>query len=253
MQTHAELRERTQEVLEFLKSEGMRLHPMSRFQQYLKQFDAMSRADGVIVPTGFDLRTWHRSLLELSDLHLIVNELCRPPEVMGWRKAFQQIVSGEPIPIDEVKHSRSRDIQFELVTAAMLRAAGYEIELAEPDVVVKVQKRKYGVAAKRPRSFGNLDKVVKDADAQIGRSGHDGFIALDLSSLLNPLDRPITASVFDSALHSTIKATDAFLTRNATLFVIWLIINTLSVSWLISAFSSSKRSRNGSALRVAGV
>jgi hypothetical protein len=215
MQSWLELRSRTAKMIDILRQEGIRVHPASRLAQYLRQLDAAACTDGLLVPKGLKLEAWHRALFELDDLHMIVDELRRAPEVSGWQHLIKQALDGGILPSDEVKHARARDIQFELSMAAMLRRAGYEVLLAEPDVLVRVQKRKYGLAAKRPRSIMNLDKAIRDADKQIARSGRDGFIALDLSFMLNTRDHHIQTNVPDLAMAHVTKTADSFIHNNA--------------------------------------
>jgi len=216
---YSDLRDRTICHLRTLKDAGIQVSPVCRFWKYVRQLEAASRADGISVPDGLDLPTWHRSLNELEDLDLITSNLTREPAVAGWERAVDQMLSGGTRRTDEVKHSRARDIQFELVLAAMWRQAGYGVELLEPDVVVTSTNPQFGIAAKRPRTVSNLTANIRKANSQIARSGRPGIIAIDLTCLLNPTDVHISTADFRAASAFVIQKTDSFIDANASRIV----------------------------------
>jgi hypothetical protein len=201
LETFAELRDRTADLIQFLEANGVRVNPSSRLAQYLKQLTAATKADGVTVPKGLDLPIWHRSLIEVDDLNLVARSLSLAPEVKGWREALSRALGGGAVRTDEVKHSLARDIQFELIIASMFRRANYTVELAEPDVVLTSETPQIGIAAKRPRSMNKLDEMIKKADKQIAGSGLQGIVALDMSLIVSPNDDHITTDDYQTAFN----------------------------------------------------
>jgi hypothetical protein len=206
--------ERTRQDIAALSVAGVRLSPSSRFQQYLLQLEAAVRADGLTVPAGADLKVWVRSLSELDDLHLVISQLRRGPEVRGWQQRVRDVVSGPIVRGDEVKHSRARDIQFELVTAAMFRQARYGVVLDEPDVIIDSTIPSFGIAAKRPRSFDAVQRNVESAARQIRRSGRLGIVALDITDAIAPEDPCIRTARYDDAFAWVIRSADTFLNEH---------------------------------------
>ena len=139
---------------------------------------------------------------------LIVEQLASDPSTPGLLKVLTAAMSGGRTLADEQNQSSARDFQFEALVAALFRRADYDVRLAEPDVVVMTELGPIGVAAKRPRSEGNLRRLFEDADDQIRRSGHDGLVAVDISYLLlsNNLHIPAT----DGGFKVIKEAIDAF-------------------------------------------
>jgi len=216
--TFPHLRDRTAALIAFLEANGVRVNPSSRLAQYLKQLNAAVAADGVTVPKGLDLAIWHRCLIEVADLDLVARSLSIAPGVKGWKEALSRALSGGVVRTDEIKHSPARDIQFELIIASMFCRAKYEVDLAEPDVVVTSETPQIGIAAKRPRSFNNLDEMIKKADKQIKGSGLQGIIALDLSIIAAPGDEHITTRDFQATFNHVKDIATASFRRAATAF-----------------------------------
>ncbi|HWS72797.1 MAG TPA: hypothetical protein VN605_11815 [Thermoanaerobaculia bacterium] len=214
VESFASLRDRTAELIEFLVANGIRVHPSSRLPQYLKQLNAAAKVDGVTVPKELDLAIWHRCLIEVDDLNLVARSLSAAPEVAGWKDAVSCALRGGVVRTDEIKHSPARDIQFELIIASMFRRAAYQVELAEPDVVLTSETPPIGVAAKRPRSLNNLDNIIGDADKQIARSGLHGILALDLSLVVAPTDAHISTTDFHEAFKRVKEIANGFILRN---------------------------------------
>jgi hypothetical protein len=213
-ETFPHLRDRAAGLIAFLEANGVRVNPSSRLATYLKQLTAAMKADGVSVPKGLDLAIWHRLLIEVEDLDLIVRSLSAPPEVRGWKELVSRALSGGVVRADEKKHSPARDFQFELIIASMFRRAKYGVELAEPDVVVTSENPQIGIAAKRPRSVSSLDEMIKKGDKQIKGAGLQGVVALDLSVIVSPEDAHITTSDFQAAFNHVKDIANSFIRRN---------------------------------------
>lgn len=209
-----EVSTRLAETIRSLESAGIRVSPGSRYREYLKQFAAMATTDRSNPVVKVDLGVWHRSLAEVSDLVLICGTLLDVPLIPGVATSLEHMLSGPVRRGLEKKHSRARDVQFELVIASLLKRVGYSIELAEPDIVITSGRTRFGVAAKRPRSNKKVESIVRDADRQIARSGLQGVIALDLSCTANPGDNHFNTADFATAFERVKRLADAFIHEN---------------------------------------
>lgn len=77
---------------------------------------------------------------------------------------------------------RARTKQFELFVAMEARRRGFDIEFAEPDLVLRGEGCRLSVAAKRLSNIQQLEKRVREATAQIAKHGGIGVVALDLTA-----------------------------------------------------------------------
>jgi len=197
--TYDRLRQRVQEFEARLRDAGLRVIGSSRVGNYRRILARVARV--IESPEDdFDFRLLHQAIVECSQLLLIVEELARKPEVLGWRSKAQELLSGHDFPEGKEVHSPGRNTQFELYVAAVCRRAGYHIELAEPDLVVEAAQVRRGIAAKRLKSLGKLKDSLHDASNQLKLSGLSGFVALDLSpSLAASNDEPHVARNRDEA------------------------------------------------------
>src|SRR5205823_4783503 len=125
---------------------------------------------------------------EIAELRLILDYLQRDPEVAGWKAKAHLAMKGSARPAEEKLNSGAWDSQFELFFAALCRRAGFVVALEEPDIVLRGGQGLIGLAAKRPHSLANFDKLIRRADEQIARSRHPGIIALDISYISSPDD-----------------------------------------------------------------
>ena len=166
------------------------MHNESRLPHYLREIEAALSYEYAIPPANV-IGRWHRMLVDIDDLTNIVETLCGS-SLQGWRSSISSVLSGGLLRTDEIKHSRARDTQFELVLATMLARAGYHPRLEEPDLVVEIRGREIGIAAKRPRSRPKLQHVAKRAGHQIVRSNIPGIVAMDATIVANPEDKHLT-------------------------------------------------------------
>jgi hypothetical protein len=171
-----------------LEAAGVRVPPSGRLNEYIRQLSlAESRNVGTSQPE-YDWQRLHRAVADVGELQLIIDHLSRPPEVSGWQSKAYLAMKGSARPAEDLNNSAAWDHQFELFMAALCRRGGLDIELSEPDIVVRWPQRTLGIAAKRARSLSNLSKLVARANAQIEKSQHHGVIALDISYLASPDD-----------------------------------------------------------------
>ena len=173
---------------------GIPVKPTSRLSEYRNEL--AKAIPSKTPPSGDQMKRWHRLLIEVSDLRLIAEELSKPPAVPGWENKMREVLAGSFFSSRQSRNPRPRNTQFELVLAASLRAAGYDVALDEPDVVVRTTMGSVGVAAKRPSSERNLNHTIRDAGRQIRRFDGLGLIACDATILVNPDDAQLTTQDF---------------------------------------------------------
>jgi hypothetical protein len=188
-QTAKDLALRAANTLSELRKHGLHLAGGSRYHRYASELRHASESSGRITPER--LAIWHRAVIELYDLEAAVRVLATPPEVEGWRRIVQETLSGGVRRTDEVRHSRSRDIQFEVAVATLLRESGFNVMFAEPDVVARRGDREIAFAVKRPRSRAKVVSNVKAAGQQMVKSMKSGLIALDITCVTSLADRTI--------------------------------------------------------------
>jgi hypothetical protein len=84
--------------------------------------------------------------------------------------------------------SASRNFQFELLTAALLRLAGIRgVTLAEPDIRIAAGSTYLGIAAKRIRSLAERKREhhLRKAIDQLRLQGLPGYVFLNLDSVMS--------------------------------------------------------------------
>jgi hypothetical protein len=178
-----ELQSRIKDLEAGLESHGLRLSGAARLPEYRRVLRQATEVGDSIAETSPLMETVHRALLECHEHLLIVSELSRQPPVPGWRERMQTALGGRTLPSEEGARTPGRDAQYELLLAAYLRRAGYTIVLAEPDVRARLNETDFGVAAKRPKSEGGLEKAIRKGNEQILGSGVVGILAVDMSFL----------------------------------------------------------------------
>jgi hypothetical protein len=93
---------------------------------------------------------------------------------------LKKLAAGTHAHVDS-KSNAAWNFQYEMFLAAVMQRSGYDIMIAEPDVVIKDAGRMIGIAAKRPQSAASVVRNVKKAADQIRNTRLSGLIALDLS------------------------------------------------------------------------
>jgi len=201
-----------EDVKRRLQSAGVRVPTTGRLDEYIRQLSLAETFDIRAVPSEFDWQRLHRAGADVAELQFILDQVARDPEITGWQSKAHLAMKGSARPEEQGESSAAWDHQFELFLAALCRRGGLDVELREPDVVVRGQGYTLGIAAKRSRSLSNLDKLVARADAQIGKSGYPGVVALDISYVSTPpesyfvaggelRDRPYIRRLVDSFLN----------------------------------------------------
>jgi hypothetical protein len=82
------------------------------------------------------------------------------------------------------KSSTPRDLQFELLVAAVFAMGGVPTRPAEPDLRIMVEEREWGVAVKRVRSEAKLATRTTHARRQIEAQGLQGLIVVNVDAFL---------------------------------------------------------------------
>jgi hypothetical protein len=131
-------------------------------------------------------------LTEAVELHDVYRAFKNhPPEQLRDRLA--RALSGPLLPDRETAKNRdARNVMFELALGAEWALCGGEIQLIEPDLMLRMPERRYFVACKRPERDQGIRPAVRDAASQLRATlsaaspNHFGIIAISLSHILNP-------------------------------------------------------------------
>jgi hypothetical protein len=113
------------------------------------------------------------------------------------------------------KSSTAWDFQFEAYVAAVAQLSGYQIDFAEPDIIIHDGATRLGIAAKRPRGQNGVRRNLEKAVKQINKSGLDGLIALDCSFIVAD-GRSLTATTLQNAALAAKTLVQEFVERNVT-------------------------------------
>ena len=213
-QTFRATRDAAAEVKRRLEAAGVRVPQSGRLNEYIRQLSLAESHDTRSIEPEYDWQRLHRAAADVGELQLIVDQLSSAPEVAGWQGKAYLAMKGGARPAEEVNNSAAWDHQFELFVAAICRRGGLEVELNEPDVVVRWPQSTLGIAAKRARSTSNLNKLLARANAQIEKSQHPGVIALDISYLSNPNDMYFVAGGEPRDEPYVRRLVDSFLSDN---------------------------------------
>lgn len=145
-----------------------------------------------------DIKTFGRmrfALTDLNNLNLILD--CFEGDISEvFRNKFKDMLGGSINQVEEVSTSSCpRDTQFELLMCAKFREKGFNAQLGKinPDIVVKINGRKYGFECKRIFNFnqGAVQRNIEKAIDQLNNS----FLDKDYSKRGLPLlciDRYVT-------------------------------------------------------------
>jgi hypothetical protein len=182
------LREQAKEIeSEFIRI-GLTPDPRCRVSRYVSLLRDAPK---------FDEQTTHRTLHYRIDVRMLRTILRQLSDDPAFRPLLRELLSG-PEQRQAMEKSSSRDIQFQLYVAAVLRRARFEVRNQEPDVGVIVGHHRLAVACKRIRSPKKLVTRVKEGIQQIKRTGLQGWVALDLTLLAaEPHELPVNESSRD--------------------------------------------------------
>jgi hypothetical protein len=152
----------------------------------------------LIRPADPDYETAIEAERDLQVLAFVFDVAAAHPTDQKFRDLIKSALGDSVLPQNNRKQSKGRDFQFELFVAAICENAGLlPVEREEPDVTCVVQGVKWGLAAKRIKGAGNLQKRISKGANQIERVGLPGIVVLETSLLFNPNNTRITRPMSD--------------------------------------------------------
>lgn len=188
-----------QRIINRFEGLGIRVNPSSRLLKY-KSILANNTSSSL----ERDIAQ-NNALLESLQFLAIANSLENMSDSKAWSKRIQSAMAGATTATNDSLSSRARSLQFELFMMAVLVAAGFEVEPAEPDLLVTLgNSQVLAVAVKRPKSETKIMRNLHSAAQQIAVVGLPGIIAIDLSFvervqkpiwISKPNDQQVTARV----------------------------------------------------------
>jgi hypothetical protein len=122
------------------------------------------------------LKTTFEQYLIVKDL----NEVDAPA-----RKKLRLMLRGTLTP--STRDDQGRDVQAELFAGVVFRAAGYRVDLAEPDLVISRAGGKWGVAVKRVKNERQFTTRLRGAQEQLQRHRLYGFVVVNPELLLDAM------------------------------------------------------------------
>lgn len=188
---------------------GVRLQPGSRLLA-ARDFVENSIGVGPIDPvTGANffrqLTASHRDCLEFYLISTMLGEVATLSA-----NRISAAMGGHPLRADD-STTTSRDIQFELLVAALVHHAGIrDVSFEEPDIRIRAGSRYVGVAAKRISSKSQVLKRVRKAAKQIRQNDDYGIIALNLDSIAEEAHLTRGSASVDATIKDTVDATVSF-------------------------------------------
>jgi len=214
----SEFLEEAKSSLEWLGYLGVS-HPASRYWQYIKKMQdfGVGVADEYLERYVCDFLNSYSELLEIIKLKKAFESIDSADYVESLRK----VTSGQ-FYRNRADQDPSRDYLFELSMAARILRSGYAIELNNiADIVATIEGRRIYIEAKRVKSLQQLGKRISYANDQIKKrlaqdcsSKSRGFIAVDLTDLVNPKTQMAIASRSDSIVNMHVNDHSQFVRGN---------------------------------------
>lgn len=128
-------------------------------------------------------RVVYRALTEFTALSVIARSLAAATPSQKVRELLSLIIGGQDLPDDE-KNTLARNTQLHLYIAALLAASGTGAEFEEPDLLVQINRRWVGIAAKRITSIKQFEKRISEGEHQLRRARKRGIVWIDFSDAL---------------------------------------------------------------------
>lgn len=163
---------------------GAQIPRQNRIQASVKQLER-TRSKPFQIGPGYDsneelLAECHRTLFEM---HVIASNLDSNDDSRTLRDIA--VMAGGPVLPSKDTFDRSRDIQAEQLARSLFRAAGYRVDMAEPDLVLyRSGSPNLGVAVKRVTGDAQYQKRVGKAEDQLEMHNLDGFIVVNAQRFL---------------------------------------------------------------------
>ena len=153
-------------ILQIFEKHDIIIKPGSRIFRYNRILEALENERLEDLPDEFSEKKFHQISIEVFQLSKAVHELSKSKYFNDWSKKIHFLTSGRELPEKDKDH-RSRNYQFELYVAGMLKEVGIEPICKEPDIQVKWKNGTFGIAIKRPNSFKKLAENLRKARNQI--------------------------------------------------------------------------------------
>ena len=151
----------------------------------LRARDTIERCERLNVQLGPGDPRMERTLAEANktvfEIQLALRGLANPTKAV--RKKLRIMLRGLDVPMD-MQNDHARDEQAEFVTAALFCAAGYTVDVAEPDLIIRKGARQLGVAVKRVKSDRQFQARVRKANDQLRDSKLQGLIVVNPELML---------------------------------------------------------------------
>jgi hypothetical protein len=146
--------------------------------------------DGTMEPGSEEWkRIWVPRYLELYQARIAVERFLEAAEKLeklpGLRKILKERVLGSPIT-QSLGRSQAKDALYELEIATTMRVAGFDVSLAEPDIIVSGAglSRPVSLACKYPSSRNRLQPAISEGYAQIKKHRIDGIVCLGIDLIV---------------------------------------------------------------------
>jgi hypothetical protein len=182
-----------QKLDDWLRAVGVPVRSMDRAHYAIEKLEKAEQAfaAGAEKASGVSKSDYLFALTEALELRDVYDAFRNhPPEQL--RDRLVRAFSGPPLPAAETKKNRDgRNIMFELALGAEWALLGGDIDFVEPDLALKMPRRTYLTACKRPESEHGIRAAVKDAAGQLRAAltqtgeDHFGIVAVSLSRILN--------------------------------------------------------------------
>jgi len=185
-------------VVEQASAFGVNVNPTSRIGLIQRLVTELDGGPAGIIRV--DHPQFQEALEGVRDVQIIAFILRQLPQAKlpaDFRERVKTMLGDASLPQNSSDSTKGRDMQAELYVAAVCVNAGIEPEFHEPDLMVKVSGKTFGVAVKRVKSLDRLEERIKSAAGQVQRAGVPGFIVADLTTAMNPENKRVTATLSD--------------------------------------------------------
>ncbi len=177
---------------------GLHPSPSSRLGMMFSLFEKRD-----FIPEGdSDFELACEALRDITLLEFAFDQLAEPHLLDSAIEKLRLLLKDSALPQDDDDNTPGRDTQAEIYVASICQAAGLSPKFLEPDVVVVLNDKEYGIAVKRLKSLASLEKRFHGACKQIQKAGKPGFIVLDMMMVFNPENRRVWATTSDAHVAS---------------------------------------------------
>lgn len=191
-------------IIKILDKHNIPIHESSRFYQFYRDYASLIETNNI--------ENRYPELLEgMRDFFEIKSIIASSNILRNSQSDVKMMLSGTRLPSED-SNSTARNLQYQLYLASKFCNSGMSVMCVEPDFSFEYDGATYSVAAKRITSRNKIRKRIKEAEQQINKCDHDGFIALSLDRLLptaNPFivtnDPDVVTNATDELLLGLIK------------------------------------------------